>query len=77
LLKQQIAGGKNDKTLPGRKSLYRSVGEEDLAVTRVLRSGQNFFVYLEVCNPGVSGEDTPGQYREGERNRDSHTFQSN
>ncbi|HEV2200089.1 MAG TPA: VWA domain-containing protein [Bryobacteraceae bacterium] len=51
-LKQQIAAVKNDKELLAENPLIDSSGRKIVPnVTRVFRSGQNLFVYLEVYDP--------------------------
>ena len=53
-LKQQIAAVKNDKKLLAENPLIDSAGQKIVPnVTRVFRSGQNLFVYLEVYDPTI------------------------
>jgi hypothetical protein len=53
-LKQQIAAVKNDKKLLAENPLIDSAGQKIVPnVTRVFRSGQNLFVYLEVYDPMI------------------------
>src|SRR5262249_37552798 len=64
LLTQQIAGVRNDKKLLEENPLIDRSGRKMLPnVTRVFRSGQNLLVYLEVYDPGVSGDHTPENTR--------------
>jgi uncharacterized protein (DUF2141 family) len=59
-LKQQIAAVKNDKKLLAENPLIDSRGRKIVPnVTRVFRSGQNLFVYLEVYDPMIPGNQNP------------------
>jgi VWFA-related protein len=53
-LKQQIAGVKNDKKLLAENPLIDNAGQKIVPnVTRVFRSGQNFYVYVEMYDPMI------------------------
>jgi len=61
-LKQQIAAVKNDKELLAENPLIDNSGRKIVPnVTRVFRSGQNLFVYLEVYDPMMP--ENPSQNR--------------